>query len=107
MSGRVQRFFWRLRGGWRCKIGVHRLRGYRDCGDGVNVAPFNPRGRPLFGCFRKCEWCGARWGVADDGGLRFVWARRLTSADSDLGSLPASSGSSDSAGSSRSGRETR
>jgi hypothetical protein len=49
----------RVRGGWRCKVGIHRWRGHMDCGDGVNVAPWNQR-LPCRGAWRVCDWCGAQ-----------------------------------------------
>ena len=64
----------RIRGGWRCVVNIHRLRGYEDCGDGINVAPFNPYGKPGPNCWRVCDWCGARWRGAYDGIAPF-WQR--------------------------------
>ncbi len=56
MSDRLHREWESL----RCLFGFHRLRGYRDCGDGVNVQPINPYWRPGRGDWRVCTWCGAR-----------------------------------------------
>ena len=65
----------RVRGGWRCVVGIHRLRGHIDCGDGVNVASYNPHAaRPAQGAWRKCEWCGATWVAAYDG-IAPYWQR--------------------------------
>ena len=64
----------RIRGGWRCLVGIHRLRGYQDCGDGVNVASASPYGRPGPGQWRKCDWCGATWVGAYDG-IKPLWRR--------------------------------
>ena len=62
------RYWWhRVRGGWRCLVGVHRLVGHRDCGDGVNVADYDAYTvRPAQGAWRVCSWCGARWQAAYD-----------------------------------------
>jgi len=67
----------RLRGGWRCKVGLHRLRGHVDCGDGVNIAPYDPlTSRPRSGAWRVCDWCGARWVAASDSAYgRPFWQR--------------------------------
>lgn len=73
-----ERLKWRLhriRGGWRCAVGLHRLRGYEDCGDGVNVAPYHPRAMPGPRCWRVCEWCGARWRAAYDPPYGGFWQR--------------------------------
>ena len=52
----------RIRGGWRCVVGLHRLKAYHDLGDGVSVQPMKGRALPQSKHdFRKCEWCGARW----------------------------------------------
>ena len=59
----------------RCLLGIHRLRGYQDCGDGVHVASYDPRGFPGPGCWRRCEWCGAAWEAISDG--IEPWWRRI------------------------------
>ncbi len=72
LSYRWYRFTSRL----RCLLGIHRLVGHRDCGDGVNVAPYNPHAaKPGQGAWRVCSWCGARWVAAYDGISPF-WQRR-------------------------------
>ena len=63
MTWRFRRLFNEV----RCAVGIHNLSGYADCGDGVHVAPMDPRARPGPKDFRKCEWCGARWVGAYDG----------------------------------------
>ena len=65
----------RIRGGWRCKIGLHRLRGYQDLGDGVHVAPASPHGKPGPRTWRKCDWCGATWKAAYDPPYGGFWQR--------------------------------
>ena len=69
----------RIRGGWRCVVGLHSLRGHIDCGDGENIAPYDPLvRRPQRGAWRVCTWCGAHWEAAYDPmyGCPF-WQRRL------------------------------
>ena len=65
----------RIRGGWRCKVGVHRWRGHMDCGDGVNVRPWNPH-HPWPGAWRVCTWCGLSHVVYYGWARGFYWARR-------------------------------
>jgi hypothetical protein len=66
---------YRLRRQIGCAIGLHDLVGYKDCGNGVDVAPFNPRGLPGPDCSRKCNWCGARWTSAYDPMWGPFWKR--------------------------------
>lgn len=72
----------RIRGGWRCKVGIHRWRGHEDCGDSVNVRLVSGYRKPgSLKCWRVCDWCGARSTVAaiyDVGGRSRVlrWAKR-------------------------------
>lgn len=77
-ESRVALRWYRIKGGWRCKIGVHRLRGHIDCGDGIHVAPYDPYvTRPARGAWRVCDWCGARWEAAYDPAYgRPFWQRR-------------------------------
>jgi hypothetical protein len=71
---RLRWFLHRVRGGYRCWLGLNRLRGFSDCGDGVNVAHRSPYGPPGRGDWRKCDWCGATWRGAYDG-LSPFWQR--------------------------------
>lgn len=50
----------RARGGWRCKLGIHRWRAHRDLGDGINVGPYPAYRAPKHkDSWRTCTWCGA------------------------------------------------
>lgn len=74
----LARLLHRVRGGWRCKVGIHRLRGHRDCGDGVNVAPYNAHAvSPGPNAWRVCTWCGALWESAYDPLYGRGWWRRV------------------------------
>lgn len=67
----------RIRGGWRCKIGIHRWKGYQDLGDGKSVTQISGYKRPRgIKDFRKCTWCGKSQGVlrlGDDRTRVLVW----------------------------------
>lgn len=63
----MRRLIYVIRGGWRCWVGIHRLRGHIACGDDINVAPYNPYAKkPAQGAWRVCDWCGAKWVAAYD-----------------------------------------
>lgn len=70
--------WWRLRGGWRCAVRVHRWRGHDDCGDGVNVMPISGYRKPRsIHSWRVCTWCGAHAIAARTDGmsLNLTWGR--------------------------------
>lgn len=69
----------RVKGGWRCVLGIHRWRGHHDLGDNINVQPISGYRKPHGARdFRVCSWCGAHavaFRIGDDRMRSFVWGR--------------------------------
>lgn len=65
--------------GLRCKLRIHKWKGYHDGGDGINLSPISGYRKPhgVYD-FRKCNWCGETNGVYRSGDDRIrvlLWSK--------------------------------
>jgi hypothetical protein len=50
----------RVKGGWRCRVGIHRWRGYIPASNEGNISPAPHKEALAAGGWRVCTWCGER-----------------------------------------------